>query len=168
MRRLALAPVLLMVLAGCSSARSRSAPAAIAPSAAPSPVATEKPKDSASAPLNFAVDPPSHDGGRDPVPLSIKRLLSEEQTEIHDVLVLAAPIGDARGKARAETEVNALVDELRAIEASLRAPGARSDSARLDEIVTKLQLLATRIGILHDALRVAAGPTSAVEIERSP
>jgi hypothetical protein len=167
MRRFALVSAVLVVACGCSSARSRSAPAAVASSAAPAPIgAIAAVATAATTRLPFAADPPrNRDGerGRDSVPLSIKRLLSEEQSEMRDVLVLAAPIGDARGRARAAAEVSVLADELRAIEASLRAPA--NDSDRLDEIVVKLHLLATRIGILHDALRVAAGPTTAVEID---
>src|SRR5687767_3368845 len=114
MRRLALMSAMLVVACGCSSARSRSAPAAVAkaPSAAAAapggvPVATAP----ATTPLAFAADPPRNRDGerdRDSVPLSIKRLLSEEQSEMRDVLVLAAPIGDARGRARAAAEVSAL------------------------------------------------------------
>ncbi len=82
-----------------------------------------------------------------------------------DVSILAGPVGDERGRARAAREVSALADELRTIEAGLRAGSV--DSSRLDELVVKLQLLQTRIAILHDALRLASGPPTAVEVERA-
>ncbi len=108
-----------------------------------------------------AVDP------ADRVPLSIKRLVSEEQSEIQDVAVLAAPVGDARGRARAQAEVTTLANELREIEASLQSvsPSPASNSEHLDAIVVKLHRLATRISLLHEALIVATGPTNAVEVE---
>ena len=144
MRRLALAPVLLLVLAGCSSRRRAAEPPRL-PLFATLPVAS-------------GADLP-----RDPLPLSIQRIVSEQQSEMKDVLGLAGPVGDERGRARAAREVNALADELRDIEASLRADTVESE--RLDEIVVKLQRLQTRIAILHDALRVASGPPTAVQVD---
>lgn len=158
MRRLALAPVLLLALAGCSSPRS----AARTPTTAQvsAPVAAP----ASPAPL-FATLPAASGavGPRDPLPLSIQRLVSEQQSEMKDVIGLAAPVGDERGRARAAREVSALADELREIEAGLRAGAV--DSHRLDEIVVKLQLLQTRIALLHDALRVASGPPTAVQVD---
>ena len=100
---------------------------------------------------------------RDPLPLSILRLVSEQNSEMKDVAGLAGPVGDARGRARAAAEVTALADELRAIEASLRAGTVESD--RLDELVVKLQRLQTRTVLLHEALRAASSPNVAVQAD---
>lgn len=172
MRRLPLAAALLVLssLSACSAPRKPATAAdgvtgakpvapvtgsavAVAPAAAvPSPFAQ---------PVARAVDP------ADRVPLSIKRLVSEEQSEIKDVAVLAGPVGDARGRARAQAEVTTLANELRELEASLRAPTPTPspNSEHLDAIVVKLHRLATRISLLHEALIVATGPTNAVEVE---
>jgi hypothetical protein len=153
LHRLAIAPVLVLVLlAGCSSPR----PAPREPSGA-----------AAIAPSEFASLPIASEAAiareRDQLPLSIKRLVSEQQSEMKDVIGLAGPVGDERGRARAAREVSVLADELRSIEAGLRTGSV--DSNRLDEIVVKLQLLQTRIALLHDALRVASGPATAVQID---
>jgi hypothetical protein len=100
-----------------------------------------------------------------PLPLSIRRILSEERRELHEIVAIG-PVGDARGSLRAATEISSFAGELVAIEQELSA--SASDSDRLDEVVTRLQRLATRIELLHDAIRVAAGPTTAVEVERPP
>jgi len=125
----------------------------------PAPVAAlhDPPAASPFAALPVAITP------RDPVPLSILRLVSEQGSEMSDVAGLAAPVGDARGRARAAAEVNALADELRIIEASLR--GGSVESERLDELVVKLQRLQGRIAIVHEALRVASGPPTAVQVD---
>ncbi|MBX3187802.1 MAG: hypothetical protein KF819_12335 [Labilithrix sp.] len=105
-----------------------------------------------------ALAPPDRDDG---VPLSIKRLVREQKSELRDVVALAAVVGDARGRARAIGEVNGLVTELTAIESSLpRAEGG------FDEPAARLILLEQRIGDLHDALRAAApdlGSPKAIE-----
>ncbi|HSO32381.1 MAG TPA: hypothetical protein VLT33_07695 [Labilithrix sp.] len=156
MRRLTLAlfPALAL-LSACSAARpAPRAAVAVAPSAAPLPP----------PPSGFATLPLASGAAvRDPLPLSIQRLVSEQNSEMKDVAGLAAPVGDARGRARAAAEVSALADELRAIEVSLRAGAVESD--RLDELVVKLQRLQTRIALLHEALRVASGPNAAVEVD---
>lgn len=115
----------------------------------------------------FALPVAAHSERRDALPLSIQRLVSEERSEMQDVATLAAPVGDERGRARAAREVTALADELRGIEAGLRARVSELDSERLDEIVVQLQRLSTRIAILHDALRVASGPPTAVEVDQN-
>lgn len=147
MRRLALAPVLLLVLAGCSSRRH------VAQVAQPPRLPAF-----ATLPVASGAELP-----RDPLPLSIQRIVSEQRSEMKDVIGLAGPVGDERGRARAAREVSALADELRDIETSLRA--GTVDSDHLDEIVVKLQRLQTRIALLHDALRVASGPPTAVQAD---
>jgi hypothetical protein len=82
---------------------------------------------------------------------------------MQDVITLAGPVGDERGRARAAREVSVLADELREIETGLRAGSV--DSNRLDDIVVKLQRLQTKLAILHDALRVASGPPTAVQVD---
>jgi hypothetical protein len=152
--RLSFAPVLLLVLAGCSSPRpAAKAPAPIAATALAPPAS-----DFASLPVAAAAA-----RTQDPLPLSIQRIVREQKSEMNDVIGLAGPVGDERGRARAAREVTVLADELREIEAGLRAGSV--DSNRLDEIVVKLQLLQTRIALLHDALRVASGPPTAVQVD---
>ena len=130
----------LVVLTGCSPAHRVSGPiVAVAP------------------PAPFAIDPPA----RPATPLSISRLLGESQREMSDMGTLTKPLSDPRGQARAMAEVNALADELRDVETALRE--SQADSGRLDAIATQLQLLQTRIAIVHDRLRVASLPSTAVE-----
>lgn len=99
----------------------------------------------------------------DEVPLSIRRILAEQHSELHDVLALTAPIPDVRGRARATTEATALASELGEIENALAAAGA--DSERYDQTVVRLQRLATRVELLHDALRGAVSSTTALEVD---
>ena len=153
MRRLALTSLVLLLLAGCAA---RPAPKPAVPSGPP--VATASPLTPFALPVAVSGDRPP-----DPTPLSIQRLVREQRSEMQDVTTLAGPVGDARGRARAALEVSALADELREIEAALRAGEVASD--RLDQVVVKLQRLATRIAILHDALRVASGPPTAVQVD---
>lgn len=144
-------PAFVALVAACSHPRTTTR--TLAPIAA----LHEPPPASAFAALPAAAAP------RDPLPLSILRLVSEQDSEMNDVAGLAAPVRDARGRARAAAEVNALADELRLIEASLR--GGSVESERLDALVVKLQRLQGRIAILHEALRVASGPATAVEVD---
>lgn len=147
-------PLLLPLLALATAC---SHPRAAARAPAPSAVVPEPPPASGFAALPVATTP------RDPLPLSILRIVSEQNSEMKDVAGLAAPVGDARGRARAAAEVTALADELRAIEIALR--GGMVESERLDELVAKLQRLQTRIALLHEALRVASGPPTAVQVD---
>ena len=140
---------LLALVAACSH------PHAVAQ--APAPLAALPAPESPFAARPIATTP------RDPLPLSILRLVSEQNREMTDVAGLAAPVGDARGRARAAAEVTALADELRTIEASLRTGTVESD--RLDELVVKLQRLQTRIALLHEALRAASTPNVAVQVD---
>jgi hypothetical protein len=161
MRRLALVTVVpLLFVAGCSSRpppRPPLAPSAVAPGTV-APV-TVAPVIEAPA-LPFARAAGSAHG---PLPLSIERILSEERRELHDIVAIG-PVGDSRGSLRAATEISSFAGELVAIEDELRA--SASDSDRLDDVVTRLQRLATRIELLHDDIRLAAGPTTAVEVDR--
>jgi hypothetical protein len=152
----------VLVLAGCGHATS--------PPKAPAVVAASAPS-SAIAPNEEFVPPPPrvvhhaialahvHDG----VPLSIRRILTEQHSEIHDVLALTAPLGDPRGRVRATNEATALANELGEIETALGAAGA--DSERYDETVVRLRSLATRVELLHEALRGAVSSSTAVQVD---
>jgi len=101
----------------------------------------------------------------DVVPLSIKRLLSEQRTEIADIRALVEPIADVRGRARATGDVDVLASELAEIQSGLRVTEA--DSERFDATVVKLQLLSTRTSLMHEALRGAVA-TTALELDPVP
>src|SRR4051794_26683688 len=108
-----LLPAVVLLLVGCGHATSPSK-APIAASSASSAVAADN---------EFVPPPPRvvhHDIAlphvHDEVPLSIRRILSEQHTELHDVLALTAPISDPRGRVRATNEASALANELGEIE----------------------------------------------------
>ena len=147
-------PIALPLLALATAC---SHPRTAARSPAPGAAVPEPAAASSFAALPVATTP------RDALPLSILRLVSEQNSEMKDVAGLTAPVGDARGRARAAAEVTALADELRSIETALREGTVESD--RLDELVVKLQRLQTRIALLHEALRVASGPPTAVQVD---
>ena len=94
------------------------------------------------------------DARPDPIPRSIRRLVSEERGAIDDIHALLPRVGDARGRARAADEADRLARELAEVEAAIDA--TNGDSARLDESVDALRRLATRIALLHDVLRTAS------------
>ena len=146
MRRILLVPGALLLVAGCSPAQARARPVVAIGSAAP--VVPDPP---------FAGAPVA----KPSTPLSLNRLLTESQSEMNDMTVLTKPLRDPKGQARAAAEVDTLADELRGVEQALRESNA--DSERLDAIATQLQALQTRIALLHDRLRVAALPSTAVQ-----
>jgi hypothetical protein len=160
MRALTGVTVVLLVT-GCSSARAPAPPltAAATPLVAP-PAAAAVASGEGSAPLGLSVAPPR---SPDPVPLSIRRIVSEQRSEIRDVLALTVPLPDPPGRARAAGEATALEAELHAIEAALDAEGPRSE--RFDETVVRLQRLATRVALLHEALFGAVAAKTALEVE---
>jgi hypothetical protein len=145
----------VLLVTGCSAAR---APARPPVSGSPAPLAAPKSDDAPA--LALSVRPP---GSLDPVPLSIRRIVSEQRSEIRDVLALTLPLPDPHGRARATGEATALEAELLAIESALDAAGASSD--RFDETVVRLQRLATRVALLHEALFGAVGSKTALEVE---
>ena len=151
MRDLVISTVVVCWIAGCAAVGR--------PVAGP----TESASNTAVAPIVAPVIVPGDVNPADPVPLSIQRIVSEQRREIHDVITLTAPLEDARGRARATGEATALASELVAIEAALAAAGADSD--RYDETVVRLQRLATRVGILHEALFGAVSATNALEVD---
>jgi len=100
----------------------------------------------------------------DGVPLSIKRLVSEQRVELDDIRALVAPLTDPRGRARATGDLDAMTSELGEIERDLKTAGA--DSERFDATVVNLQRLATRTSLMHEALRGAVA-TTALELDPS-
>ncbi len=101
--------------------------------------------------------------GRAPgIPVSIRRIVAEQKSELSDMSVLAKVVGDAPGRARAQAEVATLTSEFDSIELHLDS----ADSDRLDETVHKLHVLESKITLLHEALRSAnllAGSPKLVE-----
>ena len=151
MRRLAVPSVLLLVT-GCSGAAAKVRPEARAATAAP-----EVARPVVARVLGRGeVDLP------DGVPLSIKRLVSEQRVEIDDIRALVTPIEDVRGRARATRDLDGLAAELGEVESDLKA--ATADSERYDALVVKLQKLSTRTSLMHEALRGALA-TTAVELD---
>jgi len=151
MRGLAVPSVLLLVTA-CSCARAPGRPALAS-------TMIEEPGPPAGPLVQTEVPLP------DVVPLSIKRLLSEQRTEIADIRALVEPIADVRGRARATGDVDVLASELAEIQSGLRVTEA--DSERFDATVVKLQLLSTRTSLMHEALRGAVA-TTALELDPVP
>lgn len=92
--------------------------------------------------------------GNEDVPRSIRRLVSEQRDEVQSIRLLAGDLRDRRGRSRAIQEASDLATELSAIESAIVAAG--TESARLDEVVTRLHLLETRTALMHDALRQAS------------
>jgi hypothetical protein len=97
----------------------------------------------------------------DTVPRVIRRIVAEQKEEVQHLLELASDLSDPRGRARATTEASSLSSEL----GQITAPINRADSDGLDQVITKLVLLDTRIGILHDALRDATSRGTATVME---
>jgi hypothetical protein len=148
----------VLLVTGCSAAHAPARPPASGSPAPLAPLAPPKVDDAPAQALSIA--PPRRP---DPVPLSIRRIVSEQRSEIRDVLALTAPLPDPHGRARATGEATALEAELQRIEAALDAAGASSD--RFDETVERLQRLATRVALLHEALFGAVGAKTALEVE---
>jgi hypothetical protein len=101
--------------------------------------------------------PPLHEA----VPRVIRRILAEQRELVDRSFELAAELPDPKGRARAEGEARALADEL----VRLTAPLDTADSSQLDETVTRLILLDTKIALLHESLRTATNRTSALGSE---
>ena len=130
--------IVMMALVGCSSAPRT-------PPLAPDPLPEQGPIEP------VEVEPL---GGNEDVPRSIRRLVSEQRTEVQSIRLLAGDLRDRRGRARALQEATDLADELSAIESAVVSAG--TDSVRLDDVVTRLHLLETKTSLIHDALRQAS------------
>ena len=146
--RVSFVPLLLAALlggAGCSSSP-RPPPLAPEPEApAANPVLVE---DLGEAP---AADLP----GNPAVPRSIRRLILEQREEVARISALAERLADRSGRARAMREAAELSRELSLVE-SVLATSPDSDSEAFDDAVLRLQRLATKTALIHDALRTAA------------
>jgi hypothetical protein len=139
--------IVMMTLVGCSSAP-RTPPLAPDPVPEQGPIVQGEPVD--------VVEPVEIEplGGNEDVPRSIRRLVSEQRTEVQSIRLLAGDLRDRRGRARALQEASDLADELSAIESAVVSAG--TDSVRLDDVVTRLHLLETKTSLIHDALRQAS------------
>jgi hypothetical protein len=93
------------------------------------------------------------DGRPDPIPRSIRRLLSEQRETMADIESLVPVIGDARGRARAAAIADLLAGELARVAARIEATNGESD--RLDETFEDLRRLSQRISTFHESLRGA-------------
>jgi hypothetical protein len=93
------------------------------------------------------------DGRPDPIPRSIRRLLSEQRETMADIESLVPVIGDSRGRARAAALADQLAAELSRISSRIEATNGESD--RLDETFEDLRRLSQRISLFHESLRTA-------------
>ncbi|MBS2011629.1 MAG: hypothetical protein JST00_01850 [Deltaproteobacteria bacterium] len=142
-------------LAGCASRPRGPREASVAAAAA----SAAPPASAGEVPPSYPTPPPLRAEG---IPVSIRRIVAERRDELRDMGTLAAVVGDARGRQRAQAEVETLAHEFSAIEHGLDS----AESATLDATMVRLQALETRIGLLHDALRQAnlqAGSAKAVD-----
>ena len=138
MRALSVLSVVVLatsVLAGCAD---------VPP---PTPVVPEPPAVAA-----VAVEAPP-----DATPKVVRRLVAEARQQVEKNRAMIADLHDARGRARAQDEADTLERELVILAA--RIEDASSDN--LDDVMNRLQLLDTRIDLLHDKLVGATERTSA-------
>lgn len=173
--RIPAAPAFLLVLASLSvvaTGCSHKPPSVKTPAGSTSPVASTSTKTTTIAGHADSEDDdwtaderPKFDlrprAANDTVPRVIRRIVAEQKEEVQHLLELAGDLPDARGRARATNEATVLAQELKQIS----APMDQADSTGLDQIITKLVLLDTRIGILHDALRNATSRGTASVVE---
>jgi len=122
---------------------------------APPPVMPDPLTESAVVLLPKNSDAPS---ASDQTPRVVRRLVAEAKEQVAKNRQMVAELPDARGRARANQEASAIEAELD--ELSTRINDASSDN--LDDVMSKLHLLDTRIDILHDRLRAATLRTTAV------
>jgi hypothetical protein len=139
----------LTTLTGCASKRPPRPPAAILQT-------EDKPS---------KVAPDAGDGAEerpaDTIPRVIRRIVAEQKDLVERSLTMATELRDPRGRQRALAEANELAAELQRIS----APIDGADSAVLDDTVNKLQLLDTRLVLLHERLRSATDRTTAVLVD---
>jgi len=93
------------------------------------------------------------DGRPDPIPRSIRRIISEDHEAMADIRSLLPLIGDARGRARATQAADGLAAELANIEARIDATNGESDG--LDLTFDDLRRVTSKIDLLHQTLRSA-------------
>lgn len=152
----ALLLVFSSVIAGCSA----SAPPPLPPST-PVPGAVLEPEGPPDAAVEPALVLGDAGGHVDPVPQVLRRIRAEEADLIARCRELARELRDPGGRARALSETGELATEL----ARIAAPLDDADSDGLDDAARELQLLDTRITLLHEKLRAATERTTAVLID---
>src|SRR6185369_16532613 len=85
------------------------------------------------------------DGRPDPIPRSIRRIISEDHEAMADIRSLLPIIGDPRGRARATQAADDAAAELARIEARIDATNGDSDS--LDSTFDELRRVSSRIDL---------------------
>jgi hypothetical protein len=100
----------------------------------------------------------------DLVPKVIRRIAKEQQDLVERSRSMAAELRDPSGRARALREVDEIATELTGIQEKI-GPGDETPSEVLDAAIDQLQLLDTRIVLLHGTLRAATERTTAVLLE---
>ena len=91
-------------------------------------------------------------------PRVVRRLISESREQVAKNRQMVAELADPRGRDRANAEATDIENELDTLTSRIND----TNSDNLDDVMAKLQLLDTRIDILHDRLRAATLRTSAV------
>ena len=174
----------LALVAGCSTRRPPAprAPSSVAESSTPRGVGD------ASAPGTRAEEVEAHAAAA-PLPKVVRRILAEQKDLVARSQAMANELPDPRGRARAIAEVNELAQELARIAQPVAGAaghdqlattpmsawdpmsswgqdsGTEITSDVLDEIVSALLLLDTRLSLLHEKLRAATERTTAVLVE---
>jgi len=101
--------------------------------------------------------PPDRDSGEQ-APKVVRRLIAESREQVSKNRQMVTELPDARGRDRANEEATSIEGELDLLFARIQD----TNSDNLDDVMAKLQLLDTRIDILHERLRAATLRTSAV------
>lgn len=100
----------------------------------------------------------------DLVPKVLRRIAREETELVNGSKAMAAELRDPHGRDRATSEANELARELSVL-LSLLGTGDEVASDVLDDVANRLQLLDTRVTLLHEKLRIATERTTAVLTE---
>lgn len=106
-----------------------------------------------SGPIVVARDAPP-----DATPHVVRRLVAEAQEQMGKDRAMVSELQDPRGRARAESEVNELDRELSILASRID----NADSDNLDDVMSRLELLDTRIDLFHEKLRAATERSTAV------
>jgi hypothetical protein len=145
MRALCASPLVVALMLSCLTACLAGCESNLPPPQMPDPVEPEAP---------IVVESPP-----DATPKVVRRLVAEAREQVEKDRQMASELRDSRGRARAQGEADTLERELAILAARIDNP----DSQNLDEVMSQLQLLDTRIDLLHDKLRAATERTTAVE-----
>jgi hypothetical protein len=141
------------MVSGCSPTRASTLPSAVLQQKLPDGGVATPNGDTANAAAK--IDP------ADSVPKVMRRIVAEQRDLVARTEALATELPDPTGRQRATTEANELAAELARISAGIDG----ADSQVLDNAMNQLQLLETRITLLHEKLRTATLRTTAVLIE---